>query len=90
MTRKLLTPLGLCFLLALGCSDTLEDSGDTQDSDTNASTPGECNSGERVEDHACVPCEPGQINEAGDPIDGENTACDPCEPGSFSASGEAC
>lgn len=83
----LILTLSVLSLLA-GCSDKLEDSGDTQD--TQSPTPGECAAGERVADNECVPCEAGSVNAAGDLEAGENTECDPCEAGSFAADGESC
>ena len=95
MMRTLSTLLFFASLgLVSGCSDKATDSTDSgsviDTVDSGSANPMDCQAGERVENHACVPCEAGTVNASGDSTEGEDTTCDPCEAGSYAASGDLC
>ena len=76
-----------CILLsgAFACTSTPSDTGDTDDPAQTL-----CAENEAVTDHTCVPCAQGTSNEAGDPVQGEDTSCDPCDPGTYDPGDYTC
>ena len=65
----------LAVLFAVACTTApVEETGTETDTDV---PPLLCAQDERVQDGACVPCEPGTTNEAGDDARDVNTECDP-------------